>query len=160
MTNLPHIDQRPKEAAISLLRMIAYHESRARDAEERNLEESLRYHEASGENAAELLALYEKRWPEEVAVGRLEYAEATAAEAGNHPTGGAAQVTADAEKAVVRPDRGSSHPSLQRRVPFSEPEVADRRRVGRLRSSQTLRSATDTMRVADELLGGSQANRI
>jgi hypothetical protein len=82
--NLPHIDKRPKEAAITLLQMIAYHERRARSAEERNLEESLRYHEASGEDAAELLALYEKRWPEEAAVGRLEYAEAIIAEATNY----------------------------------------------------------------------------
>jgi hypothetical protein len=60
---------------LSLLRTIAYHERRARSAEERDLDASLRYHEASGENAAELLALYEKGWPEEVVVGRLEYTE-------------------------------------------------------------------------------------
>ena len=99
---LAHIDKRPKEAGITLLRMIAYHERRARRAEERNLEESLRYHEASGEDAEELLALYEKRWPEEAAVGRSEYAEAVAAEAGNYvPIQGAAQLIADAVKAVV-----------------------------------------------------------
>jgi hypothetical protein len=92
--NLPHIDKGPKEAVISLLRMIAYHERRARGADERNLEEGLRYHEASGENAAELLALYQKRWPEEAAVGRLEYAKAMAAEEGSFPIEGVAQVTA------------------------------------------------------------------
>ena len=107
---MPHIDKGPKEAVISLLRMIAYHERRARGADERNLEESLHYHEASGENAAELLALYEKRWPEEAAVGRLEYAEAMAAEAGNYPIEGVAQVTAGAEKAAVWPERRSFAP--------------------------------------------------
>jgi hypothetical protein len=127
--NLPHIDKPPREIVISLLRTIAYHERRAHGAEERNLEESLRYHEASGEDAAELLALYEKRWPKEAAVGRLEYTEAIAAETGKHPVEDAAQLTAGAEKAVVWPERGSSPLSLPRRIPFSEPEVADRRRV-------------------------------
>jgi hypothetical protein len=89
--NSPQIDKGPKEAVISLLRMIAYYEHRARCADERNLEKSLRYHETSGENAAELLALYEKRWPEEAAVGRLEYAKAMAAEAGNFPIEGVTQ---------------------------------------------------------------------
>ena len=93
-----HIDKQPKEAAISLLRIIAYHDHRARSAEDRNLEESLRYHEVSREDAEELLALYEKRWPKEAAVGRSEYAAAEAAEAGNYPSLGAAGLMADAEK--------------------------------------------------------------
>jgi hypothetical protein len=82
---MPHIDKRPKEAVISLLRMIAYHEHLIRRAEERDLDKSLRYHEASRMDAEELLAYYEKRWPQEVAAGRLEYAEADPAEAGNRP---------------------------------------------------------------------------
>jgi hypothetical protein len=98
--NLRYIDKQPKEAAISLLQIIAYHESHSRSAEERDLEESLRYHEASRKDAEELLALYERRWPEEAAVGRLEYAEAEAAEARNHPSQGAAGVAADAQKSV------------------------------------------------------------
>ena len=135
---------------ISLLRVIAYHVSRARSAEERNLEESLRYHEASVKDAAELLALYEKRWPGEAAAGRLEYAEAIEAEAGNYPTT-AAQVAAGAEKTAVRPERGSSPPSRKRRVPFSEPEAADRRKNGGYRPLNTLQSgAEDMFHVADE----------
>ena len=77
-----YIDKQPKEAAISLLRIIAYHEHHSRSAEDRDLEESLRYHEASRKDAEELLALYEKRWPEEAAFGRLEYMEAKVVEAG------------------------------------------------------------------------------
>jgi hypothetical protein len=80
--NLHSIDEQPKEAAISLLRTIAYHKRHSRRAEERDLEERLRYHEASRKDAEELLALYQRRWPEEAAVGRLEYVEAKPAEAG------------------------------------------------------------------------------
>jgi len=148
--NLLHIDKQPKEAVISLLRIVAYHDCRARSAEERNLEESLRYHEASGKDAAELLALCEKRWPEEAGVGRLEHAEAIAAEAGNYPIEGAAQATADAEKAAVWPERGSSPLSLHRRVPFSEPEVASHHGNGGQRRSKTLRSTTDKIRATEE----------
>lgn len=135
---------------VSLLRVIAYHERRVRSAEERNCEESFRHHEASGEDAAELLALYEKRWPEEAAVGRLEYAEAIATEAGNDPSEDAAQPIAVAEKAGVWPERGSSPLSLQRRVPSPEPEVAAHHRNSGRRPSQTLRSAADMLRVADQ----------
>jgi hypothetical protein len=60
--NLHSIDEQPKEAAISLLRTIAYHKRHSRRAEERDLEERL-------------------RWPEEAAVGRLKYVEAKTAEA-------------------------------------------------------------------------------
>jgi hypothetical protein len=74
--NLHSIDEQPKEAAISLLRTIAYHKRHSRRAEERDLEERLRYHEASRKDAEELLALYQRRWPEEAAIGRLEYVEA------------------------------------------------------------------------------------
>ena len=70
--NVQSIDEQPKEAAISLLRTIAYHKRHSRRAEERDLEERLRYHEASRKDAEELLALYQRRWPEEAAVGRLE----------------------------------------------------------------------------------------
>ena len=83
-----YIDMQPKEAAISLLRSIAYHERQARKAEARDREESLRYHEASRKDAEELLALYEKRWPEEAGIVRLEYEEAEATEAGNYPETG------------------------------------------------------------------------
>lgn len=104
-----YIDMPPKEAAISLLQSIAYHDRQARKAEARDREKSLRYHEAFREkkpalsrgiqkDAEELLALYEKRWPEEAGIGRLEYEEAEAAEAGNYPRQGAAGVIADAEK--------------------------------------------------------------
>ena len=93
-----YIDMQPKEAAISLLQSIAYHDRQARKAEARDREESLRYHEASRKDAEELLALYEKRWPEEAGIGRLEYEEAEAAEAGNYPRQGAAGVIADAEE--------------------------------------------------------------
>ena len=93
-----YIDMPPKEAAISLLQSIAYHDRQARKAEARDREKSLRYHEASRKDAEELLALYEKRWPEEAGIGRLEYEEAEAAEAGNYPRQGAAGVIADAEK--------------------------------------------------------------
>jgi hypothetical protein len=79
--NLHSIDEQPKEAAISLLRTIAYHKRHSRRAEERDLEERLRYHEASRKDAEELLALYQRRCPEEAAVGRLEYVEAKPAEA-------------------------------------------------------------------------------
>jgi hypothetical protein len=84
--NVQSIDEQPKEAAISLLRTIAYHKRHSRRAEERDLEERLRYHEASRKDAEELLALYQRRWPEEAAVGGLEYVEATPAEAGNSPS--------------------------------------------------------------------------
>ena len=47
------IDEQPKEAAISLLRTIAYHKCHSRRAEERDLEERLRYHEASRRDAEE-----------------------------------------------------------------------------------------------------------
>jgi hypothetical protein len=67
--NLHSIDEQPKEAAISLLRTIVYHKRHSRRAEERDLEERLRYHEASRKDAEELLALYQRRWPEEAAVG-------------------------------------------------------------------------------------------
>jgi hypothetical protein len=40
----------------------------------------LRYHEASRKDAEELVTLYEKRWPGESAVERLEYEEPEAAE--------------------------------------------------------------------------------
>jgi hypothetical protein len=76
---LRSIDEEPKEAAISLLRTIAYHKRHSRWAEERDLEE--RSHEATRKDAEEQLALYQRRWPEEVAVGRLEYVEAKPAEA-------------------------------------------------------------------------------
>ena len=75
-----HIDKQPKEAAILLLRIIVYHDHRAHSAEDKNREESLRYHEASREVAEELLAIYEKRWPKEAAVGRSKYAAAKAAD--------------------------------------------------------------------------------
>lgn len=42
-----YIDMPPKEAAISLLQSIAYHDRQARKAEARDREKSLRYHEAS-----------------------------------------------------------------------------------------------------------------
>jgi hypothetical protein len=67
--NLHSIDEQPKEAAISLLWTIAYHKRHSRRAEERDLEERLRYHEASRKDA------------EEAAVGRLEYVEVKPAEA-------------------------------------------------------------------------------
>jgi hypothetical protein len=110
--NVPHIDKPPREAVLSLLRMIAHHERCARGAEEKDLDASLRYHEASGKDAAELLALCEKRWPEEAAVARLKHTEAIAAEAGNH-------LLEDAAEAVM-PDaeRGSSPFLRRRRVPF------------------------------------------
>ena len=75
---MPSIDQAPKDAAVSLLRMIAYHERRAHRAEESDLDIALCYHEASGKEAHERLAFCEKHSPEEVAVGRLEYAAAEA----------------------------------------------------------------------------------
>ncbi len=72
------IDQTPKDAAISLLRMIAYHERRAHSAAERDLEIAFRYHEASGKEAQDRLAFCEQHSPEEVAFGRLEYSAAEA----------------------------------------------------------------------------------
>jgi hypothetical protein len=59
--NLHSIDEQPKEAATSLLRTIAYHKRHSRRAEERDLEERLRYHEATRKDAEELLALYQMR---------------------------------------------------------------------------------------------------
>ncbi len=96
--DLHHIDKRPKEATVSLLRIIAYHDRLAGRADDKDLEESQRYHEASRKDAEELLAIHEKRWPQEAAVGRSEYAAAEAAEAGNYPSHGALAVIEDAEK--------------------------------------------------------------
>ena len=70
------IDQAPKDAAISLLRMIAYHERRAHRAEESDVDIAFCYHEACGKEAQERLVFCEKYSPEEVAAGRLEYAAA------------------------------------------------------------------------------------
>ena len=66
--DLHHIDKRPEEATRSLLRILAYHDRLAGRAEDKDLEESQRYHEASRKDAEELLAIYEKGWPEEIGV--------------------------------------------------------------------------------------------
>jgi hypothetical protein len=55
------IDEQAKEAVAALLRIIAYHDRLARRAEEKDLEESWRYHETSRKDAEERLAVYEKR---------------------------------------------------------------------------------------------------
>jgi len=120
-----HIDKQPKEAAIFLLRIIACHDHRARSAEDKNREESLRYHGASRADAEELLAIYEKRWPKEAAVGRSKYAAAKAAEAGNYPSQGAMGVMADAEKGGSAERR--LRPSLRRAVPPLEPDATGNR---------------------------------
>ena len=52
---LRDIDMEATQAAISLLRVITYHERQARRAEARDLEESLHYHEASRKDAEELV---------------------------------------------------------------------------------------------------------
>jgi hypothetical protein len=96
--DLHHIDKQPKEATISLLRIIAYHGRLAGRADDKDLEESQRYHEASRKDAEELLAIYEKRWPQETAVGKSEYAVAEAEKAGDYPSHGAVAVIAEAEK--------------------------------------------------------------
>jgi hypothetical protein len=69
---------RPRDRQTASLAMPERHSPRA---EERDLEERLRYHEASRKDAEELLALYQRRWPKEAAVGRLEYVEAKPAKA-------------------------------------------------------------------------------
>jgi hypothetical protein len=72
--DLHHIDKPPKEAVASLLRIIAYHDRLARRAEDKDLEESWRYHEASRKDAEMrlALALYEKRRLEGAAVGKSD----------------------------------------------------------------------------------------
>jgi hypothetical protein len=114
---LHFIDEQPKEAVASLLRIIAYHDRLAARAEDKNLEESQRYHEASRKDAEELLAIYEKRWPQEAAVRKSEYA-AEAATAGNYPSHGAIAVIEDAEKTVWLAREKGCSPRLRKRPPF------------------------------------------
>lgn len=113
--DLHHIDKQPKEATISLRRIIAYHDHLAGKAEDKNLEESQRYHEASRKDAEELLAIYEKRWPQETAVGKSEYAAVEAAKAGNYPSHGAVAVIEDAEKTGWLAREKGCSPRLRKR---------------------------------------------
>ena len=101
------IDEQPKEAVASLLRIIAYHDRLARRAEDKDLEESWRYHEATRNEAEERLALYEKRWLEEAAVGKSD-APAAAAETGNCPNQGNAAVMINAENGWLAREKGCS----------------------------------------------------
>ena len=111
--DLHHIDKPPKEAVASLLRIIAYHDRLAGRAKDKNLEESLRYHEASRKDAQELLSVNEKRWPQEATVERSEYTAAEAA-AGHYPIQGAVAVIEDAKKTGwLAREKGCGH-SLQR----------------------------------------------
>jgi hypothetical protein len=66
------IDEHPKEAVAALLRIIAYHDRLAGRAEEKDLEESRRYHETSRKDAEERLAVYKKLWLEDAAVGKSD----------------------------------------------------------------------------------------
>lgn len=111
--DLHHIDKQPKEATVCLLRIIAYHDRLAGRADDKDLEESQRYHEASRKDAEELLAIYEKRWPEEAAVGKSEYAAAETANAGSHPSHGAVAVIAR-ETVVVGGSSDSPRPRIHK----------------------------------------------
>jgi len=101
------IDDQPKEAVASLLRIIAYHDRLARRAEDKDLEESWHYHEASRKDAKDRLALYEKRWLEQAAVGKSD-APAAAAEVGSCPNQSTAAVIVNAEKGWLAREKGCS----------------------------------------------------
>ena len=103
------IDEQAKEAVAALLRIIAYHDRLARRAEEKDLEESWRYHETSRKDAEERLAVYEKRLAGR-RCGRKSDTPAEAAEAGNYPDQGTAAVMVNVKKRRLVRVKGCSPP--------------------------------------------------
>lgn len=63
------IDEQAKEAVAALLRIVAYHDRLARRAEEKDLEESWRYHETSRRMRKSVLLYMRSVWLEDAAVG-------------------------------------------------------------------------------------------